>query len=135
MYKKVLVPIDISHLERVDAMVAAARMLSPDGEIILMNAVETIPAYVQAEIPVNFVGETIERSRTKLDEIAKGLSGKVTTEIGEGHAASAILNLAEEQKVDAIVVASHKPGWQDYLIGSTAARVVRHAKCNVMVMR
>lgn len=135
MFNKVLVPVDISHLERVDAMISAARVLSPNGEIILMNAVETVPAYVQAEIPVNFIAETIERSKEQLEKLAKKVKGKVSTEIGEGHAASAILNLADEQKVDAIVIASHKPGWQDYLIGSTAARVVRHAKCNVMVMR
>ena len=135
MFKKILVPVDISHLERVDSMVSAARQMGADAEIILMNAVETIPAYVQAEIPVTVIDETIENSRAHLEKLAEKMPGKITVEMAEGHAASAILDLADEQKVDAIVIASHKPGWQDYLIGSTAARVVRHAKCCVLVVR
>ncbi|MEP4424264.1 MAG: universal stress protein, partial [Nitratireductor sp.] len=50
-------------------------------------------------------------------------------------AASGILAVAKEKQADVIVIASHKPGLQDYLIGSTAARVVRHAACSVHVMR
>ncbi|THE47716.1 universal stress protein, partial [Citrobacter freundii] len=30
---------------------------------------------------------------------------------------------------------SHKPGFSTYLLGSTAAAVVRHAKCPVLVVR
>ncbi len=37
--------------------------------------------------------------------------------------------------VDCIVIGSHKPGLSDYLLGSTAARVVRHAPCAVHVYR
>ena len=32
-------------------------------------------------------------------------------------------------------IASHQPGLQDYFLGSTAAKVVRHATCSVLVMR
>ena len=34
-----------------------------------------------------------------------------------------------------IVIASHDPGLADYLLGSVAARVVRHAHCSVLVTR
>ena len=34
-----------------------------------------------------------------------------------------------------IVIASHDPGLVDYLLGSVAARVVRHAHCSVLVTR
>ncbi len=34
-----------------------------------------------------------------------------------------------------IIVASHKPNVGDYLLGTTAARVVRHAACSVFVVR
>ena len=53
----------------------------------------------------------------------------------EGNPANEILALAEESGADCIVIASHRPGFGDYLIGSTAARVVRHAPCSVMVLR
>ena len=52
-----------------------------------------------------------------------------------GHAARTILDYAEQMKADCIVIASHDPGIQDYFLGSTAARVVRHAHCSVHVVR
>ena len=52
-----------------------------------------------------------------------------------GHAGTSILEYAEEHGCDCIVIASHRPGLGDYLLGSTAARVVRHAACSVHVMR
>ena len=52
-------------------------------------------------------------------------------------AAAAILAALEEAEAsaDAIVIASHRPDLSDYLLGSTAARVVRHAQCTVLVLR
>jgi nucleotide-binding universal stress UspA family protein len=52
-----------------------------------------------------------------------------------GHPGNQILDLAEETNADLIIVASHRPGLQDYFIGSTAGRVVRHANCSVLVTR
>jgi len=43
--------------------------------------------------------------------------------------------VAQEKGVDLIIIASHRPGLQDYFLGSTAAKVVRHAKCSVLVIR
>jgi len=58
-----------------------------------------------------------------------------TLNIVEGHSGRTILDYAENHQADCIVVASHRPGLQDYLLGSTAARVVRHASCAVHVVR
>ncbi len=135
MYKTIIVPIDIGHIERADAMVKAARQLGPDAHLILVNAIETVPSHIQAEIPVNLVEQNREKSRARMDELAATLSGNVSVEMIDGHPAAAILDAAEAKGADAIVIGSHKPGWQDYLIGSTAARVVRHAKCSVLVIR
>ena len=42
---------------------------------------------------------------------------------------------AKEKNADMIIIASHRPGLQDYFLGSTAAKVVRHATCSVLVVR
>jgi nucleotide-binding universal stress UspA family protein len=55
--------------------------------------------------------------------------------IGHGPVYSEILDAAESVKADLIVLASHRPGLQDYLIGPNASKVVRHAKCSVLVVR
>jgi len=45
------------------------------------------------------------------------------------------LAVAEEAVADLIVVGSHRPAMKDYLLGTNAARVVRHARCSVLVAR
>lgn len=46
-----------------------------------------------------------------------------------------ILGVAEEAAADLIVVGSHRPTMKDYLLGTNASRVVRHARCSVLVAR
>ncbi len=58
-----------------------------------------------------------------------------TLELRDGAPSAVILEEAERLGADAIVLGSHRPGLGDYLIGSTAARVVRHAQCTVIVER
>ena len=46
-----------------------------------------------------------------------------------------ILGVAEEAEADLIIVGSRRPAMKDYLLGTNAARVVRHARCSVLVAR
>jgi len=55
--------------------------------------------------------------------------------IGHGTIYEEILKTAEEVDADLIVMASHRPELQDYLLGPNAARVVRHANRSVLVVR
>ena len=57
------------------------------------------------------------------------------SEVLSGHTPLKILEYATEIGADLIIIASHRPGLQDYFLGSTAARVVRHAECAVLVDR
>ena len=53
----------------------------------------------------------------------------------KGHTARALIDYAEKVGADCIIVVSHKPGVSDFFLGSTAARIVRHAPCTVIVLR
>jgi nucleotide-binding universal stress UspA family protein len=46
-----------------------------------------------------------------------------------------ILRVAGEAAADLVVVGSHRPAMKDYLLGTNAARVVRHTRCSVLVAR
>jgi nucleotide-binding universal stress UspA family protein len=46
-----------------------------------------------------------------------------------------ILRVAEEAEADLVVVGSHRSAMKDCLLGTNAARVVRHARCSVLVAR
>lgn len=46
-----------------------------------------------------------------------------------------ILRAADKLDVDLIVMCAHRPALRDYLLGPNAARVVRHARQSVYVVR
>ena len=54
----------------------------------------------------------------------------------EGNTTDAVLEIAEQVQPDIIVISGRSPaGTRDYLVGSAAERVVRHAKVPVLVVR
>ena len=138
MYKNVLVPVDLAHQEQAGAMIQnALAIMSPDAKLTLFFAMPEIPAVLGLQMPEGSAERAKEDAHAKLDKLAKSSSApettRIVTSIGRPH--HEILDFAEKDGVDLIVMASHKPGLADYLLGSVAASVVRHAKCSVHVMR
>ncbi len=53
----------------------------------------------------------------------------------KGHIYDNILKTADRIGADVIVLGAHRPDLEDYLLGPNSARVVRHAKQSVFVVR
>ena len=74
-----------------------------------------------------------------LEEAAKDLEEdgvKVETHAREGDPADAILDVAEEQEADLIVVGNKgMTGAKRFLLGSVPNKVSHHAPCSVMIIR
>lgn len=137
MYKKILVPVEPSHRERHERALDMAYQLRNDenAEIIALTVIEPVPGYfAMAESMPDLQIEAGENTLKSLKEFVGGRD-KIKTKVLHGHAATEINAYAERNGVDCIVIASHKPELVDYLLGSTAARVVRHAPCSVHVIR
>ncbi len=135
MYNNILVPVAPDHGETVANSLRAARaLLSPGGRITVLTVLEAIPSYVAQYLPQDQQDRNLAETR---QELAAEFAGQadVTVKAATGHAAQTILDEAEAGGHDCIIIASHRPGLQDYFLGSTAARVVRHAQCGVHVLR
>ena len=136
MYNTILVPIDMAHAEKGKSTIEIARKLSgEDTQILLLHVIEDIPNWVAAEMPAGILEKSRQSMQEELQAIANASSIKADVLIRSGHPYRTILDKADEEEVDLIIIASHKPGLQDYFLGSTAAKVVRHAKCSVLVVR
>ena len=136
MYKTIIVPIDLSHVEAGKAMIDVAKAHSDENtRIILPHVIEEMPKWVTVELPKDIIEASRKSTLEEIHAIAEAASVQVDVEIRSGHPYKNILEKAEEEDADLIIVASHTPGLQDYLLGSTAAKVVRHAKCSVLVVR
>ena len=136
MYRNVLVPVDLGHGAVAAHIVGVARWLAgAEGRVTLLHVMDQPPAYVTAQVPREIIETHRTETRARLEEIAASAGGVDRTLLAEGNAAATILAQAEADGIDAIVLGSHRPDYRDYLIGSTAARVVRHAACTVLVER
>jgi nucleotide-binding universal stress UspA family protein len=135
MYKSILVPIAPDHERNTKKAIELAEMLrDKGGKITLLSIVEMIPAYVMQQMPEGQMTKHVVDAKVRLQEDADGHKN-TDIQVVTGHSANSILDYAEKNGTDCIIVASHRPGYQDYFLGSTAARVVRHATCAVHVLR
>ncbi|MCB1464936.1 MAG: universal stress protein [Nitratireductor sp.] len=136
MYARILVPVVLDHEPNIEmALEVAHVLLAEGGEITLFHAMEEIPKFVAAQLPAGTIQRSLEEIDARLAAIAKTAGSHVRSASVSGNASHAILDYINEMGADCVIIASHRPGLQDYLLGSTAARVVRHATCSVHVIR
>ena len=133
MYKNILVPIAVDHGETTtEALRIARSLLDDDGKITALTVMETIPAYVMSALPP----DQWEKNRAMTLQMLKDEAGDdAECVVATGQPGRTITEYADDAGADCIIIASHQPGLQDYFLGSTAARVVRHAHCAVHVVR
>lgn len=149
MSAKILVPLDLADmttsLKVLGAAVQQAEVLK--GELTAMTVVPNFVAGLDWRYAIRgemkgsedfdmskIVGEALARLNEVVKEhTPKGM--KVNTIARHGSVYEEVLEVAENLKIDQIVIGAHRPGLQDFLLGPNTARVVRHAKCSVNVIR
>jgi len=131
MYAKVLVAVDFEHEEVGLHLVNVGRFLAGSGEVTVLHVVQSVPNYVAIQAPADIIERHRQEAHGRLTEIARG--GATLT--AYGNPANVILEEASRLGCHAIVIGSHQPGSRQFLLGSTAAKVVRHATCSVVVDR
>ncbi len=140
MFKNILVAVDLEHDTHIDDLLRVASDIANayGAQVHLLNVIGAAPAVVSQFLPENYESMASE----KIEKDLAALAAKV--DLAEGAAASSvrfggvyqeILAHANKIGVDLIIVASHKPDVGDYLLGTTAARIVRHASCSTLVVR
>ena len=135
MYKTIIVPTDFSHEESTIRSLQKAEKLSDNGRIILLHILDAIPSYALLEVPPEIIQELVPKTRDALKELVLMSKVKAETEVRNGSPYRQIIEAIKDHQADLVIINSHQPGLQDYLLGSTAAKVVRHATCSVLVER
>ena len=139
MYSSILVPVDLeepsSWLKAVPTALELARCFK--APLTLGTVIEDRVAALEAQWSAVGFRELLSTASARLAQLADELRGtsSMETKVGTGSIGGGILDLAEQIGADLIVLASHRPGMRDWLIGANADRVVRHAGCSVLVVR
>ena len=125
MYKKILVPTDGSEFAKKAQRHALFLAKVSGAEIVAVSVTEN-----------NFVnGLPLDDEIYQLNQVLNERSEKITHVIREGSPARVILEVANEEQVDLIVMGSSgKSGFDRFIMGSVADKVVNSAKCAVLVV-
>lgn len=146
---KILVPIDLAHESSWKKTLPEAfdRASRQDGTVTVMTVVPDIMAGLDWRYAIRgetggsedldrrkLVADADERLRQVVAEyLPPGMEADTIARHGAVY--EEILNVAEEIGTDFIIMAANRPSLSDYLLGPNTARVVRHARCSVSVIR
>jgi nucleotide-binding universal stress UspA family protein len=124
------------------AMELAGTLAKPGGNgIALLHVLELPAAYSGEPHPPAIYRELDRRSAAVLDKLASELLAKVKVPVATrsrvGHPGAETLHaLDADRTIDLVVTGSHgRTGLQRMMLGSVAEKVVRHARCPVLVAR
>ena len=141
MYKNILLAIDLNDEASCRKPLLSAVELSRTfgARLHILTVVREVEAILEAKAaPLGYglVAADLENRIAALIRRADASDLKPNILVTHGASIYAeILGVAEEAEADLVVVGSHRPAMKDYLIGTNAARVVRHARCSVLVAR
>ena len=140
MYRRILVPIDLSDVELAKPAIATAVMMANEsnGSLRLVNVLPITPAMLAEYVPPDFDAQQRASAEEAIAIVAQeaGLApGKVSAVVLQGNVDREILDEAKRMHADLIVMSSHRTGVRTYFLGSNAGHVVRYARCSVLVVR
>lgn len=145
--KNILIPVDFSDHSRraLDYGVALAERVGGQATAlhVLPPAFEYIPleqAVWGATVTANQIRERVTENAQKefakfMENLPETVRSRVTQEMLSGEPSETVLDRAEQGNFDLIVVGSHgRRGVARWVMGSVAERIVRHARCPVLVV-
>ena len=134
MYQKIILSLALDHGISQKAIQTARALLAEGGQIFAVHVYEPLHGSVNAYVSEEAVVKAQQYTKDLLAERV-GDADDLEAVLLKGHSGRSITDYAEKINADCIIVGSHKPGLRDYFLGSTAARIVRHAPCSVHVLR
>ncbi|NBN63512.1 universal stress protein [Pannonibacter tanglangensis] len=140
MFNTVVVPVDPGEPKfSAPALEAASRFARDYGSRLRLVAVLAhSQGFVSSYLPPDFEEKAVADTRAMLDDLAHGLGlakEQVSVSVRIGSIYHEVIEEAKEVGADLIVMESHRPDLSTYLLGSNAAKIVRHSTCSVMVLR
>ena len=139
MYKKILVPTDGSEFAKKAQKHALFLANVTGAELIAVSVTENnfvngLPLDDEIYQLNQILKERSEENLKEFDELNDD-DLKITHVIREGSPARVILEVAQEEDIDLIVMGSSgKSGFDRFIMGSVADKVVNSAKCAVLVV-
>ncbi|MGB5595990.1 MAG: universal stress protein [Crocosphaera sp.] len=134
---RILVPIDFSE-DSFNALDETLNFVKDPNKITVIHVLSPLEAVDPAVIWATLNDETRKKNieNAFYERYAKSLIDNLKLEIKIGNPSLEIVDYANKNNIDLIIIASHgRTGLNRFLLGSVTERVVRLAKCPVLVWR
>lgn len=139
MFRKILVPVDLSQQNLGAVEMAAGLATSSDGELILLHVIETIDDVPYEEIK-DFYSGIEAKARELMEELVSQLDEppvRIERRVSYGRRIREILTVAAEIGADLLVVHSHRiePGRSGGGLGTLSHEVAVLADIPVLLVK
>jgi nucleotide-binding universal stress UspA family protein len=150
MFERILIATDGSKFSEKAAKVGIELAKLSGGKVIIVYVADISKYFSSAGLIPPFGGvspdaindvvasirETGEKATLQVNELARASGVISERQIVEGNPPSEILRIAEDEKIDTIVMGSiGKTGLEKFLMGSVAEKVVHNSKLPVLIVR
>lgn len=138
MFKKLLVSIDATVPDEAKSLLKSASELATGwgAELHVCTMVPDVHmAIVGTQFSDDFEAQSLKAAFKEMSDLCDAAGVKAETHVRFGTVYDQVITLAGELAADLIVVGGSHPDLKDYLLGSNASRIVRHANTSVMVVR
>jgi nucleotide-binding universal stress UspA family protein len=126
----------VGHAVRLAAALGARLHIVSAYEPVPERHLRVARVHVPSDVQVNMREEVLALLESARDEARAGGVSRIETFARVGDAADAILDVAEEQRSDLIVVGNKgMTGATRFLLGSVPHKVSHHAPCSVLIVR
>lgn len=138
-FNKVLIPLDGSKLAERALAPALALADAFSAEIVLLRVVVPLSINLDPDLYQRVINRGQKEAKSYLNSIqmrSHFSAANLKSETMVGKAAESIINYAEENEIDLIVMSSHgRSGVERWILGSVTEKTLRGAHCATMVIR
>lgn len=140
--KKILCAVDFSEVSAKVAEYTTSLAKCHDAEVLVLYVAPSLSQYVGFHVPPSSIQTVVQEIVEGADKSMEGFMAermqgvKATSKVATGYAAEEILNEADSEDVDLIIMGTHgRTGIDRIIFGSVAERVVKSASCPVLTIR
>ncbi len=143
MYKKILIPLDGSILaeQAIESAIAVAGKFTSEVHLVQVITNYLVPSYgIDYQVGETYRDVSLREASAYLENVRDRLTvdfdGEIKAKVIEGLVAENIVDYADTQEIDLIVMATHgRSGIGRWVFGSVAERVLRGAQCPILMVR
>ena len=137
MYRKIVVPIDLAHVDRLDKALATAADLARHWSVpvVYVGVAGTVPDTV-ARNPAEYAQKLAAFAAAQVE--AHGIEASahpLASADPQAELTRLLRGAVAELGADLVVMASHAPSWLDWLLPSQGGSVAEHSEAAVFVVR